>query len=136
MRIRQWILVSLLSLGVSLQGFASVQYMDPSCPMLHGGVTTEAHAAHGSDDSGIEAMASVTDADKHSHHQHDQHQQKHVPSGSHCLGGMSCHVVGLAIPTIEPVARVLPMILPTPSSAASLFESYTSPLHLRPPAGV
>jgi uncharacterized protein involved in copper resistance len=132
--------VCLLSLGVILQGYASVRVMDASCPLLQAAqlVPGTSHAGHhaGMDHTAME----------HSGMQHDTSQPTaglgpehtgpdHGPGhGGKCQHGVGCQSVGAAIPATGVVLMGGPVVQHILAAPAPSFHSFTPPLLARPPA--
>lgn len=159
----RWMLAVMLSLGVVVQGYASVQAMDAGCPML--GTPAAAPAAqnpgaamansHGSmhDAHGMHAMHDVGDraemggmADEMAgamDHGHDAaaptdpaHHDDCVDSGTvskHCGCATGCQPASSSL-AVTWMPSATPMAQRAPVADAPSFRSHDSFRHWRPPA--
>ena len=135
MRVARLFAVCLLSLGVAMQGYASVRPMDASCPMETVHVAQEptvAHADHGMDAS--HDMAGMS----HHHSGGQESGKQHAPapghSTTHCSDHLGCHAFGSALLPVQ-LTLVLRQFTQQASPAATVaFHSHIPLLLWRPPA--
>ena len=124
MRLRRAILVCLISLGVPLHGFAGVQYVDASCPLMH--------EASG---EGMDGVSAPQTADAMKAMDCCPTGKGHVPdSGKPCPAGTSCQSIGPALLSVLPATVRVTVGLPAPPAVMPWFQSHDPPLLWRPPA--
>lgn len=123
MRLPRFLLLCLLSLGVPLQGFAGVQYVDASCPMM------QEATMQGMEGMSAQEMADMMDAMGCHTDGHD-----FAKTGKPCPSGNSCQSVGPALLSAFPVPVYLSVAEPAPPSVVPAIQSHDPPLLLRPPA--
>jgi hypothetical protein len=129
----------LLSLGVILQGYASVRVMDASCPLLQATHLTSGppHRAHEGHHAG---MAHAGMDHPHTSQQSAGLGQEHTGSdhgsghGGQCQHGVGCQSVGAALPATGVVLMGGPVVQQVRAEPALSFHSFTPPLLARPPA--
>lgn len=117
------LLVCLLILGVPLQGFATVQYVDASCPMM------QAASMDGMEGMSAHELADMMDA-MGCHTDHDGAPK----SGKPCPAGTSCQSVGAALLGAFRVPEFLSISQPVTPSVLPRFRSHDPPVLWRPPA--
>ncbi len=118
--------VCLLSLGITVQGYAGVQVMDASCPMLNPAAATASHEGHG---------ASMDHAGMHHaglDHSHMGHEG--AGHGKHCQHDVGCQSAGPAMAATLVVLVCGPSAQQLLTATAPSFRSHTPPLLARPPA--
>ncbi len=123
MSLPRLILLCLLSLAIPLQGFAGVQYVDASCPMMQQAMQHE--------DLSGQDMADMMDA-MGCHTNHDDLGK----TGKPCPAGNSCQSVGPALLCAFPVLPSLTVAQAAPSSVVPRFQSFDPPVLWRPPAQI
>jgi hypothetical protein len=133
-------MVCLLSLGIAVQGHASVRVMDTACPMQHA-VAAPEHEEQGSMDHAQMHHASMEHADvdaadlhpgaqiNHSHTGHDT-----AGRGKHCQHDVGCQSAAPAIAATMIAVLVGTPAMQAPPAAALSFRSHIPPLLARPPA--
>ena len=136
------LLVFLLSLGIVVQGYASVRVMDPSCAMQQHAsaqATTEPQGMQGMHD--MDAMHGMT----HHHAGHGDthptppahdagHDEGSAGHGAHCAGYLGCQLLNSA-PVPMLALQVSRQLVQQPRQAAApAFHSHTAFLLWRPPA--
>ncbi|MET0280615.1 MAG: hypothetical protein ABW278_05740 [Steroidobacteraceae bacterium] len=128
MRLLRLLLVVLLSLGVTSQGYASVEPMDAACPMLQAAAPLAAHhdMAHGMahDMSGMEHG--------HDHGQHDGSAGADQHAG-HCACVAGAQPAS-APPDMARCAAAWVVMQPAPGAGDPAFQSHHCFRHWRPPA--
>ena len=122
MRRSRVLLLLLLSLGVPLQGFAGVQYVAASCPMM-----AEASMQGMEEMSSADMAAMMEDMDCLTD-DHGANDSKPCPSGN------SCQSVGPALVTVFRICVAVSAVPPAPSATVPIFHSHHPPLLWRPPA--
>jgi hypothetical protein len=136
MRIARLFAVCLLSLGVAMQGYASVRVMDESCPMRHVQATQEAATAHA--DHGMDAGHDMADMDHHQSQDAQESGHTDAPSAehgaTHCSGHLGCHMPGSALLPVQLIPVLRQFAQQAPPAATPAFHSHTSLLLWRPPA--
>ena len=127
--------VWLLSLGVAVQGHASVRVMDASCPMQHP-VAATTHAGQGSVEHAhmhhADAAHATTNPGAGADHSHPGHDP--AGHGQHCQHDMGCHSAAPAVASTTITLMPTPPAMQTPAAPALSFRSHIPPLLARPPA--
>ena len=141
------LLVFLLSLGIAVQGYASVRVMDPSCGM-------QRHAAQAAAEpqamQGMQGMQGMHDMDamhgmEHHHAGHGEtppvqpahetgHDEDSTGHGAHCTGHLGCQLLNSAPIPMVALQVAQQALQQVPQAAAPAFHSYTAFLLWRPPA--
>ena len=116
------LLLCLLSLGVSLQGFAGVQYVAESCPMM-----AEASMQGMEEMSSADMAAMMEDLDCLTDH-------TGAADSKPCPMGNGCQSVGPALLAVFRFSVAVSAVPPAPSAAVPIFHSHHPPLLWRPPA--
>lgn len=135
MRVVRALLACLLSLGIIVQGHASVRALEASCPMMHPAAAGSFHA-----DMSMSAH--------HAHVEHGAHDTADTPQMEHCLTGepaddtrqctciADCQPAG-SLPLAFARAPVsVRIVRQAPAFMAPAFHSHTAFRHWRPPAPV
>jgi hypothetical protein len=135
MRVARCIVVGLLALGITAQGYASVSFMNPACAMPHG-------AAPGTAPTSGAPHADAAMPAQHAHHAPgvplaDESPQDHSGSaGDHvsctCLAG--CHPMSAVPVEIRPSPGRVLMLLQASAVPVPSFSSHVDSRHWRPPA--
>jgi hypothetical protein len=139
MRHMRPLLVFLLSLGIVVQGYASVRLMDPSCVMQQHASShpaTEPQAMQGMHD--MDAMHDM----EHHHPGHGaappahdtSHDEDSTGHGAHCTGHLGCQLLNSALVPMVALQVARQPVQPAPQAADPAFHSYTAFLLWRPPA--
>jgi hypothetical protein len=118
MRLKRLLLACVISLGVSLQGFASVIAIEAPCPIAHAAADSGTHAAM-HDEESADCCGDAATPGK---------------SGKLCNMGAACHVEGQALQTAVALLKIVPVSV-TVFLAPSLDPASWDPSYVwRPPA--
>jgi hypothetical protein len=124
MRLARLILICVVCVGVPIQGFAGVQYVDASCPLM------EDAATEGADGMSAEEMHDMMAA------MGCDTENDGANTGKPCPSGTSCQSIGPALLHVLPLAFPQVLVQPAPPLAVPQFQSHHSPHLWRPPAPI
>jgi hypothetical protein len=136
MRLMRLFMVCLLSLGVAVQGHASVRVMDVGCPMAH--VVPVAQGEHGAmdhahmHDAGMATAATGAANDVQVDRPHAGHDSSE--HGRHCQQDAGCQSAAPAIAATMNALLCAAPAMQAPAAPALCFRSHIPPLLARPPA--